>query len=267
MLNRRTFLFLALGGLTTWGLAADGAQAACDLEATFVAPTGTQVAGGGPVTWGLRYRNLGNDPCVAYQIKLHRYTGSTASGSGSQVGGSGGTQALNALAPGQLHNLNFTEQATPTGGTYTYKPSCTSPCNDANNSNQYPTRTVTFTPSAASQTPPDVEVTNIAVMTPKMGPCNDVRVTFKNNGGAINQQWALTLKTFPTTNTFEDNHTYKLMSGALATGQSASLQFRNVNLAASATAQSVADSGQTITEGNEDNNVLTRTFNTLVNCH
>lgn len=266
MQNRRTLALIAAAGWTGFLLAADVAHAACDLQATFTAPQGSQVDGGGSVTWTVRYQNGGTDNCAANQVKLHRYPGSTASGSGAQVGGSGGGQALNALGPGQLQFVNFTEQATPTAGTFTYKPSCSSPCNDANNTNQYPTKTVSFSGSVASQSEPDLQVTSISVANPRLGDCNVARVTFRNNGGPINQNWALTLKTFPTGNTFQDNHTYKVAHGAIATGQSVTREFTRVNLPALATAQSVADSGQDIDESSENNNTGTQSFTPVAPC-
>jgi hypothetical protein len=266
VLNRRTLVLIAVGGWTTCLVAADVAQAACDLEATFTAPAGTPVAGGGPVTWTLQYRNVGNQACSGNQVKLQRYTGTTASGYGSQVGGSGASQTLIALGPDQAQSLSFTEQAAPTSGTYTYKPGCSSPCNDANNTNQYPTRTVTFTGSVASQSPPDLQITGISVSAPRVGACNTARVSFRNNGAAINQNWRLTLTTHPTGNPFQDKQTYTLTHGAIATGQSATREFKKVNLVPNATAQSVADSGQAIAESSEDNNIGTQSFNGLTTC-
>jgi hypothetical protein len=110
---------------------------ACDLEATFTAPTGT-TATGPEVGFTVRFQNKGQGPCKENRIKLMRYSSSSCSGYGSQVGGSGALLPLNALAAGASQDLNWTDKVTR--GRYCYKPVYSSPHNDLNNFNHHPTK-------------------------------------------------------------------------------------------------------------------------------
>jgi hypothetical protein len=117
---------------------------ACDLQATFVAPGASTLSGGGTVGWQLSFKNGGSAQCPAAKLKLMRYTGSTCSGYGSQVGGSGAWQAINALAPNQSAVVTFLEQSTPAKGAYCYKLGYSGAYNDANGGNHHPEKKVTF---------------------------------------------------------------------------------------------------------------------------
>lgn len=121
----------------------------CDLKTTFIAPTGNTVTGGQAVTWTLKFENIGAGQCAANTIRLRRYSGNTASGYGTAIGGSGNLETLPALAAAGSVNLSFVENNPPNTGTYTYKASYSSPHNDGNNFNHHPTKTVTFQAGAA----------------------------------------------------------------------------------------------------------------------
>lgn len=109
----------------------------CDLVATFTQPTGTTAPAGG-VDFTVRFANQGKGTCNANKVKLMRFTATSCSGYGSQVGGSGALLALPSLAPGQSQELAWRDELRP--GRYCFKPVYSSPHNDANNFNHHPTK-------------------------------------------------------------------------------------------------------------------------------
>ncbi|HVS03413.1 MAG TPA: CARDB domain-containing protein [Thermoanaerobaculia bacterium] len=110
----------------------------CDLTAVFTAPAPTQTSVNGPtVQFALYFKNIGKEGCARNKVKLMRYNNNTCSGYGSQVGGSGNFQTLNALAPQASQSLSFADIKT-TKGKYCYKIVYSSPHNDIDNSNHHP---------------------------------------------------------------------------------------------------------------------------------
>ncbi|MCZ6820164.1 MAG: hypothetical protein O7G31_11850 [Calditrichaeota bacterium] len=241
----------------------------CDLETTFTAPTGNTVTGGQAVTWTLKFENIGSGQCAANTIRLRRYSGNTASGYGTAVGGSGNLKTLPALAAAGSVNLSFVENYPPNTGTYSYKASYSSPHNDGNNFNHHPTKTVTFQAGAAPG-PPDLFVESVLFhVGPAVGNCNSVTVTVKNLGGLANQITKVTVILFPTGNPFQNRVQKDAFFSAFPPGQSQSRTISGLNIAVvgSWTMQVVADSGQQLAESNENNNIFTQNnINVTQNC-
>lgn len=241
----------------------------CDLETTFIAPTGNTVTGGQAVTWTLKFENIGAGQCAANTIRLRRYSGNTASGYGTAIGGSGNLETLPALAQAGSVNLSFVENYPPGTGTYTYKASYSSPHNDGNNFNHYPTKTVTFQAGAAPG-PPDLDVETAAFnVGPAVGNCNSVTVTVKNLGGLGNQITRVTVILFPTGNPFQNRVEKNAFFSAFQAGQSQSRTVSGLNIAVvgSWTMQVVADSQQQLDESDENNNIFTQNnINVTQNC-
>ncbi len=240
----------------------------CDLETTFIAPTGNTVTGGQAVTWTLKFENIGGGQCAANTIRLRRYSGNTASGYGVAIGGSGNLETLPALAAAvvvesfltESANLSFVENNPPNTGTYTYKASYSSPHNDGNNFNHHPTKTVTFQAGAAPG-PPDLTVESVSFdVGPAVGNCNSVTVTVKNLGGLANAFNRVTVVLFPTGNPFQNRVTKDASFGAFQAGQSQSRTLSGLNIAVvgSWTMQVVADSQQQLDESDENNNIFTQ---------
>jgi hypothetical protein len=117
--------------------------AGCDLTASFQPSLPLTGTAGGTQTFGIRFSNAGTAECPATKTKLMRYTGSTCSGYGSQVGGSSSWQAVAALAPGQQASVSFTERSTGKGA-YCYKLEYSGPFNDQNNTNHAVQGTITL---------------------------------------------------------------------------------------------------------------------------
>jgi hypothetical protein len=90
------------------------------------------------------FKNGGSAQCLAAKVKLTRYTGSTCSGYGAQVGGSGGWEALSPLAPSQQVIVTFGERGVPSRGSYCYKVGYSAPYNDTDGANHQPQRVVSF---------------------------------------------------------------------------------------------------------------------------
>lgn len=241
----------------------------CDLKTTFTAPTGNTVTGGQAVTWTLKFENIGSGQCAANTIRLRRYSGNTASGYGSAIGGSGNLKTLPALAAAGSVNLSFVENVPPNTGVYTYKASYSSPHNDGNNFNHHPTKTVTFQAGAPTG-PPDLTVETVAFdVGPAVGNCNSVTVTVKNLGGLGNEITKVTVILFPTGNPFQNRVQKDAFLSAFPPGQSQSRTISGLNIAVvgSWTMQVVADSGQQLAESNENNNIFTQNnINVTQNC-
>ncbi len=232
----------------------------CDLETTFIAPTGNTVTSGQAATWTLKFENIGGGQCAANTIRLRRYSGNTASGYGTAIGGSGNLEALTALASGQFADLSFVENSPPNTGVYTYKASYSSAHNDGNNFNHHPTKTVTFEAGAAPG-PPDLMVESVSFdVGPAVGNCNSVTVTVKNLGGLANAFNRVTVVLFPTGNSFQNRVSKDASFGAFQPGQSQSRTVSGLNIAVvgSWTMQVVADSQQVLDESDENNNIFTQ---------
>jgi len=242
----------------------------CDLEVTFVNPTGNTVSGGQAVTWTLLYKNIGAAQCAANTVRLRRYSGNTASGYGTAIGGSGNLKTLPALAPGQSVELSFVENHAPNSGVYTYKPTFSSAHNDGNNFNHHPTKTVSFQAGAAPTGAPDLSVETVTFGTgPRVGNCNSISVTVKNSGGLGNAITRATIILFPTGNPFQNRVEKHVFFSAFQPGQSQSRTANGLNIAAVGnwTVQVVADSQQQLDEANEDNNIFTQSnLNVTQNC-
>jgi hypothetical protein len=118
-------------------------QPGCDLAAAFQPSPPSTVGAGGTQSFGILFSNVGSAGCPATKAKLMRYTGSSCSGYGSQVGGSGAWQSVGELAPGQNTNASFVERSTPKGS-YCYKLEYSGPFNDQNNTNHALKHTITY---------------------------------------------------------------------------------------------------------------------------
>ena len=116
----------------------------CDLYARFTQPSGNNLEGGKRYNWRVYFENRGDERCDGNSISLYRYSGSRASGDGVRIGGSGGSESLRDLNPGQGTNLEWTENQSPNSGQYTYAIRYSSAHNDENNNNHRPTKTVTY---------------------------------------------------------------------------------------------------------------------------
>lgn len=233
----------------------------CDLEVKFIAPAGSTLPGGQAVTWTLRFTNIGNAECPGNKIKLSRYSGGTASGYGTVIGGSGNLVALPALGAHQSVDLNFVENTPPNTGTFTYKATYSAKHNDADNKNHHPTKTVTYQAAPAPTGPADL-VVDSATFTqgPAVGTCNTVKITVRNQGGLANQITRATLVAFPTGNPFQNRFEKHVFLSAFLAGQTRTADLTGVNLATAGswTIQVVADSQQQVAEANENNNTLTQ---------
>lgn len=260
-LSCRIVLSLILAAACLVFATPDTAQS-CDLEAQFIAPTGNTLTGGQSVTWTVRFKNNGKSQCAANKIALYRYSGSTASGYGTAVGGSRNLKALPALNPGQTVELSFEEKTPPQTGTFTYKMRYSSPHNDSNNFNHHPTKTVTYAAAPAPTGPPDLIVESaIFTQGPSVGNCNTVKVTVKNQGSLANVISRATVIVFPTATPLQNRFEKHVFFSSFLAGQSQVRDVTGINIAAGGawTMQVVADSQQQITEANENNNVLTQT--------
>jgi hypothetical protein len=241
------------------------ALAQCDLKAEFVAPVASSLPGAQPVTWTMRFKNEGSAPCAGNKIKLNRYSGGTASGYGTAVGGSGAFQDLPALNAGQTADLSFPESAPPQTGTFTYKAAYSKAHNDSNNFNHHPTKTVKYDAPAG---PPDLVVVSAEfVGSPAVGSCNVVRVTVKNQGGAAKASRVAAI-VFPAGNPFQNRDQKEMDFPALGAGVTSSREVRGLQIFSQGalTLQAVADSGSQVTESNENNNTLTVSANVGKSC-
>src|SRR3990172_7857439 len=180
--------------------------AKCDLKAEFIAPTGITLTGSQSVTWTIRFTNIAQKgQCAANTIALHRYSGNTASGYGTAIGGSGNLKKLPALNPGESVDLSFAENAPPNTGTFTYKLRYSSRHNDTDNINHHPTKTVTYQAPLAPTGPSDLVVENVAfTLGPQVGNCNKVQIVVKNLGSMANVISRATVIVFPTGNPFQN---------------------------------------------------------------
>ncbi len=114
---------------------------ACDLSLSFTAPAGSTVAAGSAVSYRVQARNQGTAACPNLNVQLHRYSGSSAGGYGSAVGGtSGSIRAVPALAAGATHDLEWVDNVA--AGTFTYQAKPMGTWNDGNNGNHRPAKTV-----------------------------------------------------------------------------------------------------------------------------
>lgn len=256
---------LVASALATLCIVPSEAFAQCDLKAEFVAPAASSLPGAQPVTWTLRFKNEGSAACAGNKIKLNRYSGGTASGYGSAVGGSGAFQDLPALTAGQTADLSFPESAPPQTGTFTYKAAYSTAHNDSNNFNHHPTKTVKYDAPAG---PPDLVVVSAEfVRSPAVGACNVVRVTVKNQGGAAKAS-RVTAIAFPAGNPFQNRDQKEMEFPALGAGVTSSREVRGLQIFSQGalTLQAVADSGNQVTESNENNNTLTASANVGKSC-
>ncbi|MBZ0112856.1 MAG: hypothetical protein K8J08_10375 [Thermoanaerobaculia bacterium] len=117
----------------------------CDIEATFVAPSGTTVPPNQAYTYQVRFTNKGTSNCDAFKVKLVRTNNTTCSGYGSQVGGSRNWQSIGTLGRNANTTANFSEAKTPRGGKAClylgYSPHNYS---DTNNSNHRPKKAISY---------------------------------------------------------------------------------------------------------------------------
>jgi hypothetical protein len=138
--NTRTFNVTVAG--ECGGTATDGALTdACDLEMLYTAPAVTQVGAGQAVSYKVSAKNKGTTKCLGLNVQMHRYSGGSASGYGSAVGGtSGSIRAVNPLDPGATQELEWVDNVS--AGTFTYQVKPMGTWNDGNNGNHRPTKTV-----------------------------------------------------------------------------------------------------------------------------
>ncbi len=117
----------------------------CDIEATFLQPSGSSVPGGTSYTYQVRFTNQGTASCDAFKVKLMRYNNTYCGGYGSQVGGSRNWQAVPSVGRNQSHTASFPQAKTPKKGkaclSLGYSPNNYS---DANNANHRPKKVVTY---------------------------------------------------------------------------------------------------------------------------
>ncbi|MEZ5454138.1 MAG: CARDB domain-containing protein [Thiothrix sp.] len=172
-----------LAGLTLMS-ASFASEAGCDLTADITSPEQTTQSGDSRMDIRVSFANLGNVSCPANTLSLYAYSGGTTTGFGRKVGGSGGFQRLPQLAPGEQFVVNFTERSTPPTGTHTYQLKYSRAHNDDNNGNHRPTKTYTFIENAGL---PDLEpVATRSTQSLRVGKCNMIKVSVKNNGSSAN---------------------------------------------------------------------------------
>lgn len=269
---RIPLMLVSVAGVALLG-GARGALAQCDLRAVFVAPVSNALPGGQLVTWTVRFSNAATTgsqaQCAANQIRLNRYSGGTASGSGVTVGGSGNLVNLPALSPGAQVNLSFQEAASPASGTYTYKPVYATPHNDADNFNHHPTKTVVFEEQPAVQADLLVSSAQFEGGAARVGNCNVVRIVVRNQGGLANVISQAKVIVFPSGTPFvnRDEKSVNLSSFTANSTQGKDVKGLRISTPGNWTVQIVADSGQVIAESDENNNVLTlQNQNALLPC-
>lgn len=131
--------FSAPGG----GGGGGGNPRGCDIKAIFSFPNGAVHNGNSNQNWRIYFKNQGSADCKKSKVKLMRY-GSSCGGYGTQIGGSGAFQQLEALSPGGNMELTFNERRTPRRGAYCYKLVYSGAYNDDNNSNHRPQKKVKF---------------------------------------------------------------------------------------------------------------------------
>lgn len=114
---------------------------ACDLKAEFLAPAGGTHNGAKPLTWELRFSNVGSaGDCPANQVRLVRQQSDPP----QALIGAVGPVALRALAPRQALTLRLVETAPPKSGTHVYRPAYESKFADPDEGNHHPVKSLTF---------------------------------------------------------------------------------------------------------------------------
>jgi hypothetical protein len=95
--------------------------AACQLQASFVAPTATRLSSAKPVYFALQFRNAGSQSaCAAHAVSLVRSADPPGSGVAA-IGAVAPAQPLPALAPGQQATVKLVEASPPATGFHVYR--------------------------------------------------------------------------------------------------------------------------------------------------
>ncbi|MCH9647907.1 MAG: hypothetical protein K0U98_06685 [Deltaproteobacteria bacterium] len=156
----------------------------CDLKATFNRGM-TTVPSSYPAKMSIRFENIGGANCPSKRVILNRYTGTSPSGSPTNVG----MESLQALAPGQRKNVSWRDDDHPPSGQFTYRPDYGGGHSDANNGNHSPSQTIAFKSrngnGGGGQPPTGCDLTANFVL--PQGPTTSagnigLRVRFKNEG-------------------------------------------------------------------------------------
>lgn len=117
----------------------------CDVEATFVAPSGSSVPMNTTYTYQVQFVNKGKATCDPFKVKLMRYNTKSCGGYGSQVGGSRAWYSVPSLPRNQASTASFAEKKTPSKSTVCLSLGF-SPNNyqDDNNSNHHIKKIVSY---------------------------------------------------------------------------------------------------------------------------
>lgn len=117
----------------------------------------------------------------------------------------------------------------------------------------------------------DLEIVALTVQgTPRVGTCNTLSMTVKNNGDAFTGNATLDIRviTFPSGSPFQDRVEKDLFISPMQGGAQVSFPVSNVEFKApgAATIQAVVDSTQETAESNENNNSFTLSTNVSGSC-
>ncbi|HNT38166.1 MAG TPA: hypothetical protein PKO45_03500 [Rubrivivax sp.] len=135
---------LPLALLPAWPLASP----ACELQASFVAPSTTRLSSAKPVYFALQFRNAGSrSACAANAVSLVRHADPPGS-SAWTLGAVAPAQALPALAPGQQATVKLVEASPPASGVHVYRIVYQGAVVDSDAADHQPTLTLEFFRSA-----------------------------------------------------------------------------------------------------------------------
>lgn len=122
--------------------------AACELQASFVAPTATRLSSAKPVYFALQFRNAGSQSaCAANAVSLVRQADPPGS-SVAAIGAVAPAQALPALAPGQQATVKLVEASPPATGFHVYRVAYQRPVIDGDPADHQPVLRLEFFRSA-----------------------------------------------------------------------------------------------------------------------
>ena len=162
----------------------------CDLKAESISPTYSNLPGTYPAKISVKFRNVGGANCQSSTLQLSRYEGTSASGSATVVG----NQTLSSASPNQLRSVGWSDNDHPSSGTFTYAYSWVGNPPDSDTSNNFLTKTVTFTsPGGGNQgggNPAGCDLSAVFIApgnTVSGGSNSSFQVRFKNQGTATCQ--------------------------------------------------------------------------------
>lgn len=118
--------------------------AACELQASFVAPSAARLSSAKPVYFTLQFRNTGSrSSCAANAVSLVRQAEPPGSGA-TAIGAVVPAQPLPALAPGQQATVKLIETSPPATGFHVYRVVYQNAVVDSNAADHQPTLTLEF---------------------------------------------------------------------------------------------------------------------------